>query len=121
MKELKEVYGINLDKAEVRDRHSTIALYRGDLQDGNIKILKGSQTEVSIGGLQWEEDDLGRLTVGRNVPDHLADAALFARGAARHLSAQEPDAEQGRPGDLGDGFAAPKDEVAACVALSEIP
>lgn len=110
MKELKEVYGINLDKAEVRDRHSTIALYRGDLQDGNIKILKGSQTEVSIGGLQWEEDDLGRLTVGRNVPDHLADAALFARGAARHLSAQEPEQEKQREGDLGDGFAVASDD-----------
>lgn len=110
LKELKEVYGLNLDHAEVRDRHSTIALYRGDLQDGNIKILKDSQTEVSIGGLQWEEDDLGRLTVGRNVPDHLADAALFARGAARHLSAQEPEGESQDPNDLGDGFTTPKDD-----------
>lgn len=110
LKELKEVYGLNIDKAEVKDRHSTIALYRGDLQDGNIKLLKDSQTEVSIGGLQWEEDDLGRLTVGRNVPDHLADAALFARGAARHLSAQEPESERSNPDDLGDGFATQKDE-----------
>lgn len=110
LKELKEVYGINIEDAHVKDRHSTIALYRGDLQDGLIKILKGSQTEVSIGGLQWEEDDLGRLTVGRNVPDHLADAALFARGAAKHLSGAAVEDEQQNPDDFGDGFAVNKND-----------
>ena len=110
LKELQEVYGIHIAPAEVKDRHSTIALYRGDLQDGLIKILKGSETEVSIGGLQWEEDDLGRLSVGRNVPDHLADAALFARGAARHLSASAADEEEADPNDFGDGFAVQKND-----------
>ncbi len=110
LKELKEVYGVNVADAKVKDRHSTIALYRGDLQDGLIKILKGSQTEVSIGGLQWEEDDLGRMTVGRNVPDHLADAALFARGAAKHLSGSAVEDDPRNPDDFRDGFETPNSD-----------
>lgn len=120
LKELKEVYGLHLAHAEKHDKHSAIALFNGDLQDGKIKILKGSKAEESIGGLQWEEDDLGRLTPGRNVRDDLADSALYARRASSHLNASAPEPEKPLFQETGDGFESTNDNLEELLDGSQV-
>lgn len=103
--QLKDAHGIVLTKAQKADKLSAIALFNGDLQEGKIKILKGSKLEEQIGALQWEEDDLGRLTVGRNVREDIAESALYARQGASHLTAAPPKEEKPFfPKQEGDGF-----------------
>lgn len=82
--ELSNVYGVRLGKAEKKNKHDAIELFNGDLIDGRIKILKGSNLEQQLIHLQWAVDDFGKIKENKGQANHSTDAAIYARSAAHH-------------------------------------
>lgn len=97
LKELKEVYGISLEEAEMREKFSAIELFNGDLVDGRIKILKGSTLATQLVNNQWSRDDFGQRKRNKGQRDDCADAAVMARRRAHHLLSEEVPAPKPRP------------------------
>jgi hypothetical protein len=87
--ELRTVYGIGIEAAEKRDKHDAIELFNGDLIDGRIKILKGSELETQLLHLQWAVDVHGLLKEDKGARNDCADAAVYARRKAMHRFAGE--------------------------------
>ena len=102
--ELREVYGIPIDKAEQRNKHDAIEITNGDFIDGRLKVLKGSDLEQQLFELQWAVDDVGRMKERKGQPNHLTDALVYARRLALHLT--------GSPGGDDDEPSAPAAPVA---------
>jgi hypothetical protein len=98
--ELAQVYGIRLDEADRKDKHDTIELFNGDLQDGRIKILKDSKLEHQLLNLQWKQDDWGKLKEDKSARNDHADSALYARKRAKHLFADDPQPVKPLPGSM---------------------
>lgn len=86
--ELANVYGIRVKKAEKRDKFDHIELFNGDLMDGRIKIMKGSELETQMSTLQWMHDDYGMLKEPKGLRNDCTDAAVYARREAHHLFSQ---------------------------------
>ncbi len=87
--ELANVYGINYEAAEKKNYVDAVEIMNGDLIDGRMKILKGSQLEEQMLNLQWEVDEWGLVKKPRGERDDCADAAVYARRKAGHLFAEE--------------------------------
>lgn len=87
--ELANVYGVRILKAEKRDKHDSIELFNGDLLDGRLKIMKGSELETQLLNLQWDVDDYGKLKEHKGMRNDCTDAAIYARREAAHLLSQE--------------------------------
>ncbi len=87
--ELSHVYGINVEAAEKKNKVDSIELFNGDLIDGRIKILKGSELEKQLMSLQWAVDDVGRLKEHKGQRNDCTDAAIYARRKAAHRFAED--------------------------------
>lgn len=96
--ELANVYGISVEIAEKKNRHDAIELFNGDLLDGRIKILKGSELEKQLLNLQWDIDRFGKLQKNKGQRDDCADAAVYARRKAFHLFAKMAPVPKYEPG-----------------------
>jgi hypothetical protein len=92
IQELAEVYGFAAEAAEKRHKHDAIELFNGDLIDGRVKVLKGSQLEVQMLDLQWVIDDAGRLSEPKGPRNDCCDAAIYVRRHAQHKYAGDPPA-----------------------------
>ena len=98
IEELREVYGIPVEKAMQKDKHDAVEIVNGDLIDGRLKILKGSKLEEQMLSLQWAVDDVGRLKENKGQANHLTDALIYARRSAKHLSGTpRPPVEEEKP------------------------
>lgn len=93
--ELVEVYGIPIEKAEQRNKHDAIEIVNGDLQDQRLYIMGGSKLEKQMANLQWDVDPTGRFRENKRQANHLCDALIYARQAAKHLRG-EPAPEEPR-------------------------
>lgn len=91
-KELAEVYGIRITPAPRRpgDKLAAIEAFNGDLIDGRIKALKGSKLAEQLAALQWVMKEDGTPQEDQGAENDVADAALMARGVAKHLRAAAP-------------------------------
>lgn len=83
--ELQNVYGIKAGAAEQKSKYASIELFNGDLLDGRIKILKDSTLEAQLLDLQWVPNEFGQLKEPKGVPNHSADAAIYARRLIAHM------------------------------------
>lgn len=79
--ELSHVYGIRIEPAKKGFRYKVgaIEVVNGDLVDGRIKILKGSELERQLQELQWVENRAGMLEENKNQPSHSSDTLIYAR------------------------------------------
>lgn len=94
LKELSEVYGLNVEAADKRteSRFASIELANGDLVDGRVKILKGSRLEEQLLHLQWVHDEFGQAKKDKRARDDQADQFIYGRRACHHLLSRERDA-----------------------------
>lgn len=92
--DLAETYGITIDPAPRTggDKRDSIEIFNGDLVDGRIKILRGSQLETQLASLQWVTDEKGIVKEEKGKRNDAADAAVYARVGAKHLLSETPDA-----------------------------
>ncbi|MBA2540466.1 MAG: hypothetical protein H0V17_12570 [Deltaproteobacteria bacterium] len=77
--ELANVYGIRIEGAEKKGKHATIEGANGDLVDGRIKILKGSELEGQLQQLQWKRDEYGQVKEGKGDRNDHADSFIYIR------------------------------------------
>lgn len=88
--ELANVYGIPCEPAERKNKHDSIELFNGDLVDGRIKVMRGTQLAKEMETLQWDIDEKsGLLKERKGQPNHCTDASIYARRCAYHLFARE--------------------------------
>jgi hypothetical protein len=96
--ELQNVHGVRVEAAKKADKHDAIELFNGDLIDGLMKILKGSQLEAELQDLQWDFDASGRLREDPAARNDHSDAAVYARRCAMHKFAGELPPPEPLPG-----------------------
>ena len=89
LKELAEVYGIRFEAAEKKNKHDAIELWNGDLIEGRLKLLKGSQLEQEQLHLQWAVNEWGQLKENKGQSNHCSDAGVYARRKAQHRHTYE--------------------------------
>lgn len=79
--ELKNVYGIQVQKAEKRAdyKFGAIELVNGDLVDGRIWVIEGSPLEVQLQQLQWKVDDFGKPRENKAQANHSTDTLVYGR------------------------------------------
>lgn len=77
--ELKNVYGVPVKAAEKKDKLSAIEVLNGDLVDGLVYILAGSELEKQLSTLQWKPDENGMPKEDRSARNDHADAATYIR------------------------------------------
>jgi hypothetical protein len=87
--ELAHVYGIRFTAADQKDKFASIELMNGDLIDGRMHVLAGSKLEEQMLGLQWVEDEFGRLKENKGQANHATDAAIYGRRLLAVLFANE--------------------------------
>ena len=92
--ELRNVYGLDVQAAEKKNKHDAIELFNGDLVDGRIKILKGSVLEQQLQHLQWAVDTAGQLKEDRSARND----CCFVAGTMVRTEAGDVPIEQIRPG-----------------------
>lgn len=107
--DLANVYGLRILPAEQKGKKAAIELFNGDLNDGRIKILKGSKLESQLMALQWVANEFGELKENKAQANHSTDAAIYARRLIAHLFAAEAPASAPIYSDPlgldgGDGF-----------------
>jgi len=81
IEELKNVYGIAFAKADRNPnyKHGAIELTNGDLVDGRIKVIKGSQLEQQLQTVQWSEDQYGKVKENKAQANHSTDTLVYGR------------------------------------------
>lgn len=77
--ELANVYGIRIKAAEKKGKHATIEGANGDLVDGRIKVLKGSELERQLSSLQWRKDEYDQVKEGKGDRNDHADSFIYIR------------------------------------------
>ncbi len=87
--ELADVYGVRFAPAEQKEKFASIELFNGDLIDGRMKILKGSEAEEQMLSLQWQANEFGKVSEIKSQANHVADAAIYARRLLANLFANE--------------------------------
>lgn len=94
--ELKNVYGITIEKVERRDKHDYVELVNGDFIDRRMFLLLGCELEAQTQNLQWAVDDYGHLREHKGMPNHLTDTMIYARRGFRadHRGPDPADAER---------------------------
>jgi len=87
IQELNEVYGIPVKAAPrgAGDKHDAIELTNGDLIDGRIQVLEGSELEAQMSSLQWAVDTDGKLKEDKGQRNDCADAFVYMRREIMHL------------------------------------
>lgn len=105
--ELASEYGIRIKAAEKKGKHSAIEGVNGDLVDGRIKILKGSELERQLMSLQWHRDEYGQVKEGKGERNDHTDSLIYLRReifslfAAGVVVAKEPAPVYSDPMGLG--------------------
>lgn len=93
--ELKNVYGIIVEKVEKRNKHDYVELVNGDFLDERMWILDGSKLMDQTQNLQWATDDYGHLREHKGMPNHLTDTMIYARrGFLTDHTGPDPQEEQ---------------------------
>ncbi len=79
--ELRNVYGLSVAPAAkgYKYKFGAIETVNGDLVEGRLKILKGSELEKQLQSLQWIEDQFGQLKECRTQRNDLTDSMVYAR------------------------------------------
>jgi hypothetical protein len=77
--ELAQVYGIRVKAAEKKGKHAEIAATNGDLHDGKIKVLKGSELEKQLTSLQWRRDEYNQPKEGKGDRNDHTDSLIYIR------------------------------------------
>jgi hypothetical protein len=77
--ELSNVYGIRTKSAEKKGKLGAIEVFNGDLADGRMFILAGSELEKQLLTLQWKPDEYGNPREDRSARNDHADAATYIR------------------------------------------
>lgn len=93
--ELRNVYGIHIEAAQKGFKYKVgaIEVVNGELVDGRIKVLKGSELEEQLIKLQWDEGRNGERIERKGDPNHSTDTLVYARAAiAPFISAGPPPA-----------------------------
>lgn len=102
IEDLKNVYGIKTEKADKKPEYKkgAIELVNGDLQDGRIKVLKGSPLAEQLEQLQWKEQENGTLVEDPAQANHSSDTLTYGRRliAAMFESGQVSQDEKPRTG-----------------------
>lgn len=96
--EAQNVYGITIKAAEKKDKLSAIELVNGDLVDGQMLILAGSELERQLATLQWKPDENGQPKEDKAARNDHADAATYIRreiGAMFTAPPEKPKAKDG--------------------------
>jgi hypothetical protein len=86
--ELANVYGVRIEPAVKGFRYKVgaIEIVNGDLVDGRIKVLKGSELEAQMLDLQWAESPrTGEPMERKDQPNHSSDCAIYARSLISSL------------------------------------
>lgn len=77
--ELGNVYGIRIKAAEKKGKHATIEGANGDLADGRIKVIAGSELEKQLETLQWKKDEYDQVKEGKGDRNDHADSFIYVR------------------------------------------
>lgn len=77
IKELGSVYGIRIKAAVKADKFGNIEVVNGQLVDGKLFVLKGSQLEQQMMTLQWKPDEYGQPKEDKAAPNHSTDSCLY--------------------------------------------
>lgn len=77
--ELGAVYGIRIQPAEKRGKFAAIEGVNGDLVDGRIKILKGSDLEKQLESLQWRRDEYEQVKENKGDRNDHTDSLIYIR------------------------------------------
>lgn len=77
--ELANVYGIRVKAAEKKGKHATIEGANGDLVDGRIKVMAGSELERQLESLQWKKDEYDQVKEGKGDRNDHADSFIYVR------------------------------------------
>lgn len=99
LKMLNERYGLAIQPAEKREKNDYIELINGDFLSGRIKIIKGSELETELCGLQWDLSNdakhvlarTGRLREDPKCPNHLCDSLLYIWRWSYHFYSSAPE------------------------------
>jgi hypothetical protein len=78
-RDLAQVYGIRIKAAEKKGKHAEIASTNGDLHDGKIKVLKGSDLEKQLTSLQWRRDEFNQPKEGKADRNDHTDSLIYIR------------------------------------------
>ena len=87
--ELKEVYGVRTIPADKKNKHDNIELTNGDLVDGRLVVIGGSELEKQLLDLQWVINEYGQLREDKAARNDCTDALIYARREASHLMNSE--------------------------------
>jgi hypothetical protein len=82
---LNQRYGLGIQAAEKKHKNEHIELINGDFLADRIKIIRGSDLDHELCGLQWDLSGdakhvlarTGRLREDPDCPNHLCDALLY--------------------------------------------
>lgn len=95
--ELANVYGITIQPADQRSKPANVELMNGDLVDGRMHVLEGSELAAEMAGLQWRVDEFGILREPKHG-DNACDGAIYPRRAiAAFFDAEEREKPPGVP------------------------
>lgn len=94
LEELAQVYGIRIESAEKKEKFDSIEMTNGDLVDGRLVILKGSNLETQMVQLQWSVDEYGRLKEKKGDRNDCTDGLIYGRRKAMHLFSEESKADR---------------------------
>lgn len=83
--ELNKVYHVPVKLADQKEKFSSIELTNGDFIDGRILIMKDSELEDQLLGLQWAVDERGQIKEDTRQRNDHCDTLIYARREARHL------------------------------------
>ena len=92
--ELNKVYRIPVKLADQKSKFESIELTNGDFIDGRILILKGSELEEQLLGLQWAVDDLNQVKEDTRQRNDHCDTLIYARREALHLMSLDAPSEK---------------------------
>ncbi len=87
IEELTQVYGLKTEKADKKPEYKkgAIELANGELQDGRVKVLKGSPLAEQLEQLQWRELANGVLIEDPAQANHSTDTLVYGLRVIKNL------------------------------------
>jgi hypothetical protein len=97
---LNQRFGLSIQAAEKKSKNDHIELLNGDFLQHRVKLIRGSDLEHEICGLQWDLSNdakhilarTGRLREDPSCPNHLCDALLYVWRFSYHYYSRPEDA-----------------------------
>jgi hypothetical protein len=96
---LNQRYGLAIQPASKREKQDHIELLNGDFLADRVKIIRGSDLDRELCGLQWDLSNdskvilsrTGRLREDPSCPNHLCDALLYVWRFSYHYFSRPVD------------------------------